>query len=94
MLEIAMVSDEERDEIQMLFERKNGLSELLKSVVDMKQQGDNIDIIYDKLVQDMGKTNLKYKLWWDKIIDKYKLQNYKISQLRIDFQSKKIIPTK
>lgn len=47
---IGKVTPEERDEIQRLFERRNGLNELAKIVT-----ADNTEL-YEKLVKDLGKT--------------------------------------
>lgn len=46
---VGQVTPEERDEIQRLFERRNGLNELSKIVT-----ADN-DELYEKLVKDLGK---------------------------------------
>lgn len=45
---VGQVTPEERDEIQKLFERRNGLQELAK-IVDT-----NNTELYEKLVKDMG----------------------------------------
>ena len=56
---VGQVTPEERDEIQKLFERRNGLQELAK-IVDAKNQE-----LYEKLVKDMGETGTKFQAWWD-----------------------------
>jgi len=55
---VGQVTPEERDEIQKLFERKNGLAELAKIV-----SADNNEL-YEKLVKDMGETGTKFQKWW------------------------------
>jgi len=47
---VGLVTPEERSEIQMLFERRNGLNELAKILT-----ADNSEL-YEKLVKDMGET--------------------------------------
>ena len=47
---VGQVTIEEKNEIQTLFERRNGLNELAKILT-----ADNADL-YEKLVKDMGET--------------------------------------
>ena len=54
---VGQVTEEEKNEIQTLFERRNGLNELAKIVT-----ADNIEL-YEKLVKDMGETGTKFQNW-------------------------------
>ena len=56
---VGQVTVEEKDEIQTLFERRNGLNELAKIL-----SVDNVEL-YEKLVKDMGETGTKFQNWWD-----------------------------
>lgn len=58
---ISKVTPEERDEIQKLFERKNGLNELARILTS-----DNEDL-YEKIVKDLGETTTKYQNWWTRM---------------------------
>ena len=60
-----MVTPEERDEIQHLFERRNGLNEMSKIITS-----DN-EFLYEKLVKDLGETTTKFQSWWDSKANKY-----------------------
>ena len=51
---VGKVTTEERNEIQTLFERRNGLAELAKILT-----ADNAEL-YEKLVRDMGETGTKF----------------------------------
>ena len=62
---IGSVSEQERDEIRTLFERKNGLNELFK-VLDAENEA-----LYNKLVADMSITATKFQSWWDEKAQKY-----------------------
>ncbi len=62
---VGKVTIEEKNEIQTLFERKNGLMELAKVL-----SSDNNEL-YEKLVKDMGETNTKFQNWWDSMANKY-----------------------
>ena len=62
---VGQVTPEERNEIQTLFERRNGLNELAKILTS-----DNTEL-YEKLVKDMGDTTTKYQNWWNRMASKY-----------------------
>ena len=56
--EVGTVSPEERDEIQNLFERKNGLIELAKILSPENES------LYEKLVRDLGVNATLFQNWW------------------------------
>lgn len=67
---IGQVTVEEKNEIQAIFERKNGLNELAQIIsVDNKE-------LYEKLVKDLGETSTKFQSWWDKMSQKYNWEIY------------------
>ena len=78
---VGQVTPEERDEIQKLFERKNGLTELAKIVT-----ADNNDL-YEKLVKDMGETGTKFQQWWDEKVQKYGWESHPQGNWEINFQT-------
>ena len=78
---VGKVTEEERDEIQTLFERRNGLNELAKILT-----ADNVEL-YEKLVKDMGETGTKFQQWWDKMAQKYQWESIQGGQWSIDFTS-------
>lgn len=51
---VGQVTPEEKNEIQKLFERRNGLNELAKILT-----ADNAEL-YEKLVKDLGETGTKF----------------------------------
>ena len=82
---VGQVTIEERDEILALFERKNGLMELAKSV-----SADNNEL-YEKIVKDMGETNIKFQKWWDVKAKKYKWESHPKRNWEVDFHTCEII---
>lgn len=78
---IGKVSIEEKNEIQKLFERKNGLEELAKILTY-----DNPNL-YEKLVEDMGVTNIKFQKWWDRMAEKYQWVKNDSGNWEIDFET-------
>lgn len=81
---VGQVTPEERTEIQALFERKNGLTELAKIVT-----ADNAEL-YEKLVKDIGETGTKFQAWWDEKAQKYGWESHPKGNWEINFQTSEI----
>ena len=78
---VGQVTIEEKNEIQQLFERRNGLNELAKVLT-----ADNGEL-YEKLVKDMGETGTKFQQWWDRMYEKYNWENVEGGNWEIDFET-------
>lgn len=79
--EVGYVTPDEKDEIQSLFERRNGLNELAKII-----SPDNTEM-YEKLITDLGSTSTKFQNWWDKMAQKYQWESEQNSHWEIDFNN-------
>lgn len=78
---VGQVTPEEKNEIQTLFERRNGLNELAKILT-----ADNSDL-YEKLVKDMGETGSKFQNWWDTMAQKYQWEGTENGNWEINFET-------
>lgn len=78
---IGHVTLEERNEIQMLYERRNGLNELAKILT-----ADNTKL-YEKLVRDLGETGTKFQAWWDRMAAKYQWESIDGGNWEINFDT-------
>lgn len=78
---VGQVSPEERNEIQIIFERRNGLNELAKILT-----ADNTEL-YEKLIRDMGETGTKFQSWWNRMADKYKWESAENGNWEINFET-------
>lgn len=78
---IGQVTPEEKNEIQTLFERRNGLNELAKILTV-----DNAEL-YEKLVKDLGETGTKFRNWWDTMAQKYQWESAKNGNWEINFDT-------
>lgn len=78
---VGQVTIEERNEIQQLFERRNGLNELAKILT-----ADNHEL-YEKLVKDMGGTGTKFQSWWDRMGEKYQWESIDGGNWEINFDT-------
>ena len=81
---IGQVTVEEKNEIQMLFERRNGLNELAKILTP-----DN-EALYEKLVKDLGETATKFETWWRDMSEKYQWEGVADGNWQIDFNTGEI----
>lgn len=82
---IGQVTVEEKNEIQTLFERRNGLNELAKILT-----ADNAEL-YERLVKDMGETGSKFQAWWDRMAKKYQWESVEGGNWEINFDTCEIL---
>lgn len=78
---VGKVTEEERNEIQALFERRNGLRELAQVLTT-----DN-DELYNRLVNDMGENTSLFQGWWNRMSKKYNWEGTEDGHWEIDFKS-------
>ncbi len=78
---VGQVTLEEKNEIQMLFERRNGLNEVAKIL-----SADNAEL-YEKLVRDLGETGTKFQQWWDLMSQKYNWESAENGNWEINFET-------
>ncbi len=78
---IGKVTPEERNEIQTLFERRNGLNELANILTSDNEE------LYEKLVKDLGDTGIKFQNWWDRMAEKYQWESAENSSWEINFDT-------
>lgn len=83
---VGNVTEEEKKEILSIFERRNGLNELAKIV-----SIENVEL-YEKLVKDLGETNIRFQNWWERMADKYQWEG-KDGSWEIDFKTNDIYLT-
>lgn len=79
--EVGRVTEAERDAIQALFERRNGLNELAKIIT-----ADNNEL-YEKLVKDLGETGTRFQQWWDSMAQKYQWEGTEDGHWEINFNT-------
>lgn len=81
MKKVGQVTAEERNEIQRLFERRNGLTELVKILTPDNEE------LYERLVKDMGETSTKFQQWWDDMAEKYQWESAEDGSWTINFET-------
>lgn len=78
---VGQVTVEEKNEIQTLFERRNGLNELA-----MILTAEN-EALYEKLIKDMGETSTRFQGWWDRMGEKYQWESAESGNWEINFDT-------
>lgn len=78
---VGQVTVEEKNEIQALFERRNGLNELAMILTAENES------LYEKLVKDMGETGTKFQNWWDTMGQKYQWESVDGGNWEINFET-------
>ena len=78
---VGKVTEEEKGEIQQLFERRNGLNELAKILT-----ADNTEL-YEKLVSDLGETGIRFHASWDRMSAKYQWEAIEGGNWEINFDT-------
>lgn len=78
---VGKVTEEEKGEIQQLFERRNGLNELAKILT-----ADNTEL-YEKLVSDLGEIGIRFQAWWDRMSAKYQWEGIEGGNWEINFDT-------
>ena len=78
---VGSVTVEEKNEIQALFERRNGLNELAKILTVENNE------LYEKLIKDMGETGTKFQSWWNRMSAKYQCESVDGGNWEIDFDT-------
>lgn len=78
---VGRVTEEERNEIRQLFERRNGLNELAKILT-----ADNVEL-YERMVADLGETSTKFQNWWNVTSSKYGWKSAENGHWEINFDT-------
>ncbi len=78
---IGQVTVDEMKEIQSLYERKNGLTELARILTPDNQE------LYEKLVKDLGETQSRFQSWWTRMSQAYEWEGIDGGNWEIDFET-------
>ncbi len=91
---LGSVTEEEKQTIERLYERKNALGELMQTMSSPMFSDEQRNKVYDWIVADLGKTNSEYNKWWSDMGLKY---NWKIpcgEKLFVDFNTNGVFVNK
>jgi len=91
---VGKVTEEEKKEILIFFERKLGIEELTATLESDLFTLDKKESMQDKMISELGKVKLNMQAWWDKMYAKYKWKSVEGYKWNIDFQTCEIYLTK
>lgn len=78
---VGEVSIEERDKIKNIYMRRSALMDLSKILT-----ADNSEL-YEKLVLDLGETNVKFQEWWSSKAKEHDWEGAENGRWQIDFNT-------
>ncbi len=91
---VGTVTEEEKNELLILFERKIGIDELAATLENDLLSTEKKEIMQDKMISELGKVTLNLQAWWDKMYEKYKWKSIEGYVWNIDFETCEIFLTK
>jgi CXXX repeat modification system protein len=80
---VGKVEAAERDEIEKLHQRKMALGELFRTIG--KSEFETMDRLYEKALDDLGRTSSAFQAWWDRTAKKHGWTAIDGASWRIDF---------
>lgn len=87
---VGSVTEQEKEEIKKLYERKNALKEIIPSLNSGIVTNEQKDELYEKVVQDIVKTNTAFQKWWDEKAKQYNWKSVENGIWNIDFETNEI----
>ena len=90
---VGTVTEEEKNEILVLFERKLGIEELAFTLESDLLPPDKKNGMQDKMIAELGRVKINLQAWWDRMYEKYKWKSVDDYRWNIDFQTCEIYLT-
>ncbi len=84
---VGKVTVEEKNELLTLYERKNGIEELLGTLESGFLNEEETKKLLDKMYIEEGKAKLQMQEWWENMYKKYNWESKKGMQWNIDFRT-------
>ncbi|EMS69710.1 CXXX repeat peptide modification system protein [Ruminiclostridium cellobioparum] len=84
---VGTVTEEEKNEILVLYERKMGIEELAATLDSDLLSDDKKESLQDKMIAELGKVTVNMQLWWDRMYEKYRWKSIHGHKWNIDFQT-------
>lgn len=88
---LAELLEDEKKEIQSLFERINSLNALVGTLADAQLDVHEENWLYEKLINDATETRRKFNEWWVNSCEKYDLDKRYTNKYYVDFITNQII---
>ncbi len=90
---VGIVTEEEKNEILVLFERKLGIEELAFTLESELLSTDEKDNMQEKMIAELGRVKINLQACWNRVYEKYKWKSVDGYKWNIDFQTCEIYLT-
>lgn len=87
---VGMVTEKEKKELQCIYERKLAAQELFLSLEKDQFTKEQEEVLYQKIVPDLGNSIYQIQIWWKAMALKYKWSIKDLEHLTINFDTKEI----
>ena len=88
---VGLVTEEDKNSILLLHERRIALKELLMTLDNQSLSENSKNDLYERIVSDTGKTTMVYEKWWADMAHKYNWKSVEGGNWNIDFVTNEII---
>lgn len=87
---VGEVTEDEKEEVLMLYERKSAIKELFLTLSSQYLTEWEKENLKDRIIEDMTKANSLYEKWWRDKREKYNWKLRETGQWLIDFRTREI----
>jgi CXXX repeat modification system protein len=90
MEKVGVLTENEKNEILGLFQRRAALNELMLTLRNQPMSENHNDALYEKLVNDLGKTMHSYDNWFGKASKLYNWKSSDNGHWSINFETNEV----
>lgn len=87
---VGTVTEMEKIEVEKLHERNIALAELVITLNNPALPKEDRDYLYEKVLNDIGKTKIKLQNWWNLMAEIYQWKSSPDGRWEIDFKTNDI----
>ncbi|MCR3759780.1 CXXX repeat peptide modification system protein [Clostridium felsineum] len=87
---VGIITTEEKEEIEVLYERKLALEELAMTLDNPEFDKNSRSKIYERIIEDLGKSKVEFECWWEEKSKKYQWKSIEGYQWKINFETREI----
>lgn len=87
---VGEVTEDEKEEVLMLYDRKSALKELFLTLGSPYLTEGEKETLKDRIIEDIAKVNSLYEQWWRDKREKYNWKSREKGQWLIDFRTREV----
>lgn len=89
-VKVGTVTEQEKNEIMQLYERKNALKELYITLSSPYVTDEERKLLKESLIEDLTKTHSRFESWWRTSQEKYNWKTDENGHFVISFDTREI----